>query len=178
MSELIQIKDKSKSTTTENKFVLLRGLLILVLNKINLRKIFIYLFLFWVTSNRGLYIFQKGRKNNLKFKLFYDLLTFFIDHEDYPHSHKLLNDLSCFFLTNIISNNHKYCCDMDKATWLYLINIYSTNFLNYQLGTSTIDPLVSIKCLRMIINKCHLYTGSFIMSKLYSFFNLAVVNLK
>ena len=172
-----QLKDKSKSTLTENKVVLLRSLLISVLNKINssiynLHSIIIYskfeLFL--------IYIFIKGGINNLKFSLFYELLVYFFEN-DVSNSNKILCDLSSFFLNNII-NDHNYCCDIEKKCWLYLINVYTEKFLDHQLDLPSMDPIISIKCLRMILNKSYIYVGSFVQSKLFSFFNLAVLNLK
>jgi len=112
----------------------------------------------------------------LKFPLFYDLLVYFFDN-DGSNSNKILSDLSNFFLNNVISD-HNYCCEIEKKCWLNLINIYTTKLKNHQLETQSMDHIIAIKCLRMILNKSYIYIGSFIMSKLFSFFNLAVLNLK
>ena len=119
----------------------------------------------------------EGKTSNLKFKLFLDLITLLFAQKDNPYSYQLLNKLSCFFLSHIVSNQN-YCSDMDKQTWLYLINFFTINFLNYQLGILAIDPLISIKCLRMIIEKCNLSTDSLATSEFYSFFKSAIANLK
>ena len=175
LCELNQIKDKSKTTSTENKFFQLRALLILILNKVNSSICFDY---FDYAKHNSIFKQSKiGGQNNLKFLLFYELLSFFFENDSYPHNNKILNDLSCFFLTNIISS-HKYCCEMDKQNWLYSITIFTTKFLSHQLDLPTIDPVVAIKCLRMILNKCYLYIGCFSLSRLFSFFSLAILNLK
>ncbi len=134
----------------------------------------------WILTNKQLTPFYlKGGANNLSFAEFYEMLTFFFENEDeYSGTHKLLSDLSNFFL-NFIITNHAYCCQMEKPHWLNLINVYTSSFLNYQLSlNSTLDPVTCLKCLRMIMNKIRAYVGCFNLSKLHAFFHLSIYNLK
>ena len=137
----------------------------------------IYQFKSKLKTSNYLKNYIKGGGHYLNFQIFFETVIHFFENEYFSNTHKIIQDLSSFFLNHVIVN-HDYCCNIKKPDWLSLINIYTTSFLNYQLAMTCMEPVIALKCLRMIMNKIYVYVGSFFLSKLFSFFHLAISNLK